>query len=256
MKLYLNSTNFIDTNEPIDLSIPLSNTNDNLRAWYVDAPVIEPVRNENFVGLVTEGAGVNFRNIFFNPHGHGTHTECCGHITKKVHSINQLMKQFFLPSLLVSIEPEKIWNETYNEFDFVIKKHQISALIKTKSRLQALIIRVMPNSVTKKQMNYSDTNPPYFEEEVVDLLNELNIVHFLTDLPSVDREIDGGKLAFHHRYWNVPDLPDLNRTITELIFVEDSIVDGEYLLDLQVAPIENDASPSRPLLYQIKTVAN
>jgi hypothetical protein len=32
------------------------------------------------------------------------------------------------------------------------------------------------------------------------------------------------------------------------------IEDGEYVLELQVAPIENDASPSRPLLYKIKTV--
>jgi kynurenine formamidase len=256
MKLFLSPHRFIETNEPLDISISVNPNSDSVRAWYLDKPTIEPVRTDAFLGSVEEGGGVNFRNIFFNPHGHGTHTECCGHITKKVHSINQLMKQFFLPSLLVSIEPEKIWNETYNEFDFVIKKHQISALIKTKSHVQALIIRVMPNSATKKQMNYSDTNPPYFEEEVVDLLNELNVVHFLTDLPSVDREIDGGKLAFHHRYWNVPDLPDLNRTITELIFVDDSIVDGEYLLDLQVAPMENDASPSRPLLYQIKTVAN
>jgi hypothetical protein len=54
----------------------------------------------------------------------------------------------------------------------------------------------------------------------------------------------------------VPNYPDLTRTITELIFVENAISDGEYVLDLHVAPIENDASPSRPILYQIKTVAN
>ena len=40
-------------------------------------------------------------------------------------------------------------------------------------------------------------------------------------------------------------------TITEFIFVDNSIKDGLYILNLQVAPIENDASPSRPVLYKI-----
>jgi hypothetical protein len=37
-----------------------------------------------------------------------------------------------------------------------------------------------------------------------------------------------------------------------LIYVPDSVEDGTYLLELQTAPFENDASPSRPILYQIK----
>ena len=43
MKFYLNSNQFIDTNLPLDISIPLSNTAENPRAWYVDLPVFEPV---------------------------------------------------------------------------------------------------------------------------------------------------------------------------------------------------------------------
>ena len=33
-----------------------------------------------------------------------------------------------------------------------------------------------------------------------------------------------------------------------------TIHDGEYILELQVAPFENDASPSRPLLYKINQI--
>ena len=77
------------------------------------------------------------------------------------------------------------------------------------------------------------------------------INHFLIDLPSVDRENDKGKLAFHHAFWHVPENPNHSKTITEFIFVPESCLDGEYLLNLQVAPIENDASPSRPVLYKI-----
>ena len=39
--------------------------------------------------------------------------------------------------------------------------------------------------------------------------------------------------------------------ITEMIFVSDQILDGDYLLNLQMASFENDASPSKPVLYQI-----
>jgi arylformamidase len=256
MKLFLSTERFIETDEPLDISISVNANSDSVRAWYLDKPIIEPVRTDAFLGSVEEGGGVNFRNIFFNPHGHGTHTECCGHITEKIYSINQTLKKFFVPALLITIEPEKIWNDAHNTFDEVITKKQLETLINPLVEVEALIVRLMPNSLKKRSVNYSDTNPAYFQKEVVDLLDEMKVVHFLTDLPSVDREIDGGELAFHHRFWNVPNLPDLTRTITELIFVENTIVDGEYILDLQVAPIENDASPSRPILYQIKTVAN
>ncbi len=99
-------------------------------------------------------------------------------------------------------------------------------------------------------MNYSATNPPYLQQDVVDILDSHAVKHFMVDLPSVDRESDEGVLAFHHRFWSVPGKEDKTRTITELIFVSDEISDGSYLLELHLAPFENDASPSRPVLYK------
>jgi kynurenine formamidase len=101
-------------------------------------------------------------------------------------------------------------------------------------------------------MNYSGTNPCYFDIEIVDLLNEYGVKHFLVDQPSVDREEDGGALAFHHAFWNVPDNPNFERTITELIYVPNDVVDGTYILEIQLAAFQNDASPSRPILYKIQ----
>jgi hypothetical protein len=43
----------------------------------------------------------------------------------------------------------------------------------------------------------------------------------------------------------------LNCTITEMIYVPDEVLDGSYVLNLQIASFENDASPSKPILYQI-----
>ena len=79
----------------------------------------------------------------------------------------------------------------------------------------------------------------------------------LIDLPSVDREEDDGKLVAHKAFWNVKNVDELNSdarlhcTITEMIFVSDAIKDGSYILNLQIASFENDASPSKPVLYKI-----
>ncbi len=245
MKLYLNSESYIETDFPIDISIPLISDESNLRAWYVDAPIMEPVRANGFIGSVNEGGSVNFRSIYFNPHGHGTHTECLGHITPQIHSINQTLKKFMFKAQLVTLEPNKV------DEDLLIFASQLDS-IEWYDDIQALIVRTVPNDSTKKHINYSDTNPTYFEEACVDVLNQHQIIHFIVDLPSVDKEKDNGELAFHHKFWGVPNKPDFNRTITELAYIDDEVEDGLYILNLQVAPFENDASPSRPVLFKIR----
>jgi hypothetical protein len=44
----------------------------------------------------------------------------------------------------------------------------------------------------------------------------------------------------------------MDATITELIYVDNKIDDGTFFLNLQIAPFENDASPSKPVLYKIE----
>ncbi|MEO8534226.1 MAG: cyclase family protein [Flavobacterium sp.] len=246
----------IDLSKPIDISIPLTNTDENPIAWYIEKPAIEPVVFGDWIGKVSEGkSSTNFNNIFFNPHGHGTHTECLGHITNDFYSINQSLKQFFFFARLITVEPESI------EDDFVITKEQIVNALHTSPLLriktEALIIRTLPNSKDKKSRKYSNTNPPYLAEDAAIFIRESEIQHLLIDLPSVDKEHDEGKLLAHKAFWNVKDTlhlnPDarINATITEMIYVAEEIEDGNYLLNLQIASFENDASPSKPVLYKI-----
>lgn len=246
MKLYITPESYIDTSKPIDISLPLSNTDKNPKAWYVDKPVFEPVRTEHYTGSIEEGGSVNFRNIFFNPHGHGTHTECLGHITEEVYSINSTLKEYFFKAQLLSIKPEKQMNED-GAMDSIIFADQLSNL----EDVEALIIRTLPNVESKKSMDYSTTNPTYFDSKCAGKLINVGIDHLLVDLPSVDRENDNGVLAFHHAFWEVPNNPNFERTISELVFVENEVEDGIYILNFQVAPFENDAAPSRPVLYKI-----
>lgn len=240
----------IDLSKPIDISIPLTNTDENPIAWYIEKPSIEPVVFGDWIGKVSEGkSSTNFNNIFFNPHGHGTHTECLGHITNDFYSINQSLKQFFFFAKLITVEPKKFGE------DFVITKEQIASLITEKT--EALIIRTLPNQLEKKSRKYSNTNPPYLAEDAAIFIRESEIQHLLIDLPSVDKEHDEGKLLAHKAFWNVKDTHNLNpdarfnATITEMIYVSDEIEDGDYILNLQIASFENDASPSKPILYKI-----
>jgi kynurenine formamidase len=246
-----NQTFEVDFSKPIDISITLTNTDENPIAWYIEKPVIEPVVLGNWIGKVSEGkSSTNFNNIFFNPHGHGTHTECLGHITKEFYSINDSLKTFFFTSELISIESE-IRGE-----DFVITKEQIEKALNGKTT-EAIVIRTLPNLNLKLSKNYSNTNPPYLDEKASEFIRELGIKHLLIDLPSVDKEKDDGKLLAHKAFWNVKNVQELNddarldATITEMIFVKDEILDGSYLLNLQIASFKNDASPSKPVLYQI-----
>ena len=249
MKLYIDDRRYIDTMQPKDLSLVLTNDSSNVRAWYVDAPVMEPVRSGDFVGAVSAGGSVNFRNVFFNPHGHGTHTECLGHITPEVYAVNDSLKTFFFRALLVTMTPQEC--EVNGTKDKLLKADDLKEKI-AGGTYEALIIRTTPNEIEKKSLDYSASNPPYLELAAIEAMELAGIKHLLIDLPSVDREEDGGKLRFHHAFWKVPQDPQFDKTITELIYVDSSIRDGEYVLELQMAAFRNDAAPSRPVLYEIK----
>ena len=71
------------------------------------------------------------------------------------------------------------------------------------------------------------------------------------DLPSVDKERDNGELLCHHAFWNTSGTIRKEATITELVYVSNKNEDGMYVLNLQIAPFDNDASPSKPVLYKV-----
>ena len=232
----------VDLSDPIDISIPLVSGENRLSAWSVSPITIEPVRTNGFIGSVEEGGDVNFRNIAFNPHGHGTHTECVGHISKEVISVNQTLKRFHMIAQVLSIEPTQIGE------DLVITVDQLPSELDC----NALCIRTMPNEDSKLTRLYSDANPPYIDQEAMRKIVELGVEHLLIDTPSVDREQDEGELISHHIFWDYPAEINRTKTITELIYIPTEIQDGEYFMELQFAPFENDASPSRPVLYRIQ----
>lgn len=234
----------IDLSQPLDISIPLRGDATNVNAWYIDHPKIAPQIMDGDSISVAEGASVNFNTITFNPHGHVTHTETVGHITEKLYSINKQLKQFFFLAEVITVAPEKLGD------DYVISKMQLKFAIGNKKR-DAIVIRTMPNTRDKLSRQYSDTNPTYLLEDAANYLKTKGVKHLLIDLPSVDKEKDGGDLLAHNAFWNTTGKLRLEATITELIYVSNKIEDGCYMLNLQIAPFENDATPSKPILYKV-----
>ena len=237
----------VDLSKPMPISTVIESSERNVLAWCVEPPKIEPVRTEYFTGSVKEGGSVNFRDIYFNPHGHGTHTECVGHISKEDYFLEDCLKEYIHFVKVVSVLPQKVKDD---EIIMLEDLRDAWERIDDKGvNPKAIAIRTLPNDTSKCHRHYSGTNPAYLHKNCISFLLEKQIDHLLIDTPSVDREEDGGELVCHHLFWEYPNNTQKHRTITELVYIDNSIPDGLYLLSLQPASFKNDASPSKPALY-------
>jgi arylformamidase len=237
-----------DLSQPIDISIPLIEGAEQVNCFFAPLYETSPVIAGDFIGSTAQGGPLNFLNVRINPHGNGTHTECVGHIAQRPYSINQCLRRFHFPAKLITVYPQQMAGG-----DRVVTREILQDCLNP-DEVPALIIRTMPNPIDKCQRSYSGTNPPYFAAEAIEWLVACGVRHLLVDLPSVDREEDGGALAAHRAYWKYPDTEAAGRTdctISELIYVPDRIADGYYLLNLQIASFEIDVSPSKPVLYPL-----
>lgn len=226
---------------PIDLSIPLRSGDENPNCFHAPEPEFSPLTAGDFIGSTREGSPVNFYNVRFNPHGNGTHTECVGHISKEGESINGSLREFHFAAELMSVEPAAVGDDLV-----------VGALPRPlNTGVSALILRTLPQRTDNGVRNYSGSNPPYLSAKLLSRLREAGIDHLLLDLPSLDREEDGGKLAGHKAFWDFEGSVRKQATITEMIRVPSEAEDGLYLLNLQIAPFELDASPSKPVIYAL-----
>jgi kynurenine formamidase len=240
----------VDAAQPLDISLPLHVNGKNVNCYYAEEPTADVIRfGSSFVGSVAEGGSCNYQRLHLTPHGNGTHTECYGHISADGATIHDCLCQFLFFARLVSVQPEKLPNG-----DFCIMPEQLMLAI-SENVPDALIIRTLPNNEDKKTRQYSGTNPPHFHPDCGILLAEKGVKHLLCDLPSVDKEEDGGKLLMHRNFWQYSWATRRESTITELIYAPNHILDGEYLLQLNIISLMMDASPSKPVLYQIKPLS-
>src|SRR5690554_3646020 len=139
----------VDFSKPLDISIPLQASKQNPLAWYQNEPTVKPVIMGNWIGKVSEGGSVNFNNVLFNPHAHGTHTESFGHISKDFYSVNDALKTFFFLAEVITVQPKKI-----DDDEFISEESILKALNGTTP--EAIIIRTLPNNISKKSKHWSN----------------------------------------------------------------------------------------------------
>jgi kynurenine formamidase len=222
------------------VSIALSFDELGPNCFYAPLPTARPVIAGDFVGDTLQGGAVNFKTITINPHGNGTHTECVGHIATEQIYIRDVLRTSIHLCQVMTVWPTRAGDDRIITID---------SLTDVDPECKALLIRTMPNDDGKRHRQYSGSNPPYFDAKALTHLRDVGVQHLLTDLPSVDREEDGGKLAGHKAWWDYPAQVDRQRTITELVYVPSTLGDGVYMIDIQIADLALDASPSRIMLY-------
>lgn len=244
--------------EPIDISIPLKFNGSQPNAYGVEPAASSACEYGDLIGDTRRGGSCNFERISLIPHCNGTHTECVGHITNERIAVSACLKDVLIPAFLVSVMPEA---EAYGDRSITrdgLKAAGVQSFASADGS-SSLIVRTLPNDDTKLTQSYGDGPlPPYFSTDAMEYIVEAGFTHLLVDMPSIDRMFDEGKLLNHRIFWNIEPgsfetnpATRINSTITELIYVPNHIPDGEYLLNLQIAPFESDAVPSRPILFTI-----
>lgn len=233
-----------DLSAPQDISLHI-NGETAPNAFWLPKAEFNAFRMGSFVGSIEEGGPVRCDVVTLAPHGNGTHTECVGHIAGKKYLITECMSDVVDLTVVVSVDLEVAGG------DLVVTRAALDAAWRDRS-CSTLIIRTKPNEPSKCDRTWSGHNPPFMHIDAMRLIVEHNIRHLMIDLPSVDREEDSGALVAHHEFWQWPRAPRTECTITELIYVPDSIHDGLYVIMFNVAPFDGDAAPSRPMLFAVQ----
>jgi arylformamidase len=252
--------------ERYDLSIPLQFDRPQPVFFGVAGASERTVAAGGFIGDVRRGGSCNCATFSLTPHCNGTHTECVGHITGERLSVRALCEQILDVALLITIEPVRAAATTETSdpapqpHDMVITQAALDAAI-AKAPIRtfaALAIRTLPNANAKQSRNYDAEPAPFFTAEAMRYIVARGVQHLIVDLPSLDRANDAGRLTAHRIFWNVPSgersidaATRVHATVTELAYIDDTVRDGAYLLNLQVAPFEADAAPSRPILLPL-----
>jgi arylformamidase len=262
-----------DLAAPLDISIELNpHSNEQPQAFFLPPARALAVEVGPFVGDTRRGGSCNCEMVTLYPHGNGTHTECVGHVTRERIGVQSLLRDVFLPATLLTVHPQSFAEsgETYPAphaaDELAVTRASIERAVDSLGRalggveagfLQALILRTAPNCAAKRRRSYSGAGTAYLTEEAMAWIRERGTEHLLVDLPSIDREDDGGLLPLHCAFWDVPPDRSLGtasasrRSITEMVYVDDRIADGLYLVNLQIPPLALDAVPSRPLLFPV-----
>jgi kynurenine formamidase len=256
-----------DLSDPLSIAIPVDFDGVQPNHFGAARAHSAAVVDGRWIGEVLAGGTVNCCTLSITPHCNGTHTECVGHITEDRVAIHDVLRGGLHTARLITVSPERCGDTAENHDpladpqEWIITSTAISrALERYPGDSDALILRTLPNGLEKLTHRYEGAAPAaYLSQQAAETLVNEGIIHLVTDLPSLDRSHDEGRLIAHRVFWGL-DAPSRrsrdarrgNATVTELAWIAPTIRDGWYLLDLQLPAFMSDAAPSRPLLYPLR----
>ena len=235
------------------ISIPYNYNGDQPNFYNAPQGKSQPMQQDGFSGDISGGKGCKVISIEQNIHCTGTHTECAGHILSNSISINEVLNHEYIFTALITVSPVKSSqsDETYHcsidNNDMVITSKMIIGKVPKNSL--GLIIRTSPNSNSKMNKKYNSSNTPFFTSNAIQYINDYGIRHLVVDTPTIDRYDDGGALGNHHLFFEKK--PPYKKTITEMVYIDDKIKDGSYLMTIEIPPMMLDAAPSRPFIFKL-----
>lgn len=257
-----------DLSRPLSIAIALE-FNGAQPSFYGAPPASSTaLRSGSFVGDVLQGGSCRCSTYSLTPHCNGTHTESIGHVVHEPVSVHATATDAFLVARVVSVTPEAAGSSGEGPVeagDRVITATQLQGATEGRPNAEcnALVVRTLPNAIDKTVRRHEDDTgmPPYFTADAIRWIVAQGYDHLVVDLPSIDRAVDGGLLLGHRLFWGLPagsvTLASATRphaTVTEFAYVDNTIADGLYLVNLQLAPFASDTAPSRPVLYPLEAV--
>ncbi len=243
----------VDFDAATSLALHLDFGSPHPRHYGAPAATSLPFQAGSFEGAVARGASCNCQRVSLIPHCHGTHTESASHLTLQQRPLQQLVPFGPMRALLLTV-PAVDCSGTAE--DSLPAPRTADRLI-----TRAALLDAWPHAghaplalLLRTGTDWQDGAPPYLSQQLMQELVVRGVEHLVTDLPSVDRLEDDGRLTAHRIFFGLPErsnsLLDARRahcTITELARFPASLQDGACALQLQIPDFSGDAVPSRPL---------
>lgn len=252
----------VDFGAAVSLALTLDFAQDHPQHFGAPLATSEAFRVDGFEGEVTRGASCNCRRLVLVPHCNGTHTESASHLTVAQRPLHEFLPPGPLHALLLTVTPAAFMASGEDSLpsprpgDRLITR---AGLLAAWSPYAALRPRAL---LLRTGTDWRDQAPPFLSRQLAEELVARGIEHLVTDLPSVDRLADEGRLSAHRIFFGLPagstDLAAATRalaTITELAAFPAGLPDGPCAVQLQIPAWSGDAVPSRPLYLPLRSAA-
>ncbi len=249
----------VDFGGAVSLALPLDFDRPHPQHFGAPPASSEPFRVDGFEGDVARGASCNCRRVVLVPHCNGTHTESASHLTLAQRALHEILPLAPMSALLLCVEAVQA---AASDEDSLPAPHPGDRLITRAAVLAAWKDHepVRPEALLLHTGTaWDDPAPPFVSRQLMQALVERGIQHLVTDLPSVDRLADEGRLSAHRQFFGLPagstDLAAASRpqaTITELAHFPATLAPGPCALQIQVPAWSGDAVPSRPLYLPLR----